>query len=255
MSISRHQAVGAYRPWSPTAFDGNEDANPPEDAAAPASAEEPAPTAEQVAEQTVIDADLLAALNLPTAEELERMHEEARAAAHAEGYAAGEAEGRQAGHDEGFRQGYAEGKAQAEQQVARLAELTGNLDQAITHIDTEVAEELLALAIEVARQMVQHSLLQHPESVVETVRAALGQLPQNHAQIRVHPDDAALVREHLGEQLAHAGQRIVEDSTITPGGCRVDSAGAQIDASMETRWRRVLENLGRHDARWHEADD
>lgn len=254
MSISRHQAVGAYRPWAPPAFDANgntvpaEEAQPAPEPAAPEP--EPPPPPAPLPE---IDPALLAGLNsLPTAEELEQMHEEARAAGHAEGYAGGHHEGLEKGHEDGFRQGYEEGQTLARQQADLLAELVGNVDQALTGIDTEVAEELMALAIEIARQMVHQTLLAHPESVVETVRAALGQLPQNHAQIRIHPDDAALVREHLGEQLAHAGQRIVEDSSVSRGGCRVESAGAQIDASMETRWRRILENLGRPDARWDE---
>lgn len=247
MSISRHQAVGAYRPWAPPAFDGGNEPEQPQEEQAPPEQEAAAP-AEPVPD---IDPALLAGLNsLPTAAELERMHEEARAAGHAEGHAAGQREGLAAGHEEGFRKGYEEGQTLARQEAARLAELAGNLDQALAHLDAEVAEELMALSIEIARQMVQHTLRDAPDSVVETVRAALGQLPQNHAQIRVHPDDAALVREHLGEQLAHAGQRVVEDSTISRGGCRIESAGAQIDATMETRWRRILENLGRHDAQW-----
>lgn len=250
MSISRHQAVGAYRPWAPPAFDGNDETAPPQEEQAPL-AQEAAPVPEPAPD---IDPALLAGLNnLPTAEELERMHEDARAAGHAEGYAAGQQAGQEAGHEQGFRQGYEEGRTLAEQQAARLAELAGNLDQALTRLDAEVAEELMALAIEIARQMVQHTLLERPDSVVETVRAALGQLPHNHAQIRVHPEDAALVREHLGDQIAHAGQRLVEDSTLSRGGCRIDSAGAQIDATMETRWRRILENLGRHNAQWDEA--
>ncbi|CAL95334.1 flagellar assembly protein FliH [Azoarcus olearius] len=248
MSISRHQAVGAYRPWAPPAFDGAPEAAPPE--APPPAPAEPEP----VPEPATLDPALLAALNLPTAEDLERMHDEARASGHAEGLAAGREEGLRSGHEEGFAKGYAEGKALAEQQAARLGALADGFDQAISAVDAEVAEDLLALAIEIARQMVQHSLLQHPQGVVETVRAALGQLPQAHAQIRIHPDDAALVREHLGEQLAHAGQRIVEDSAITPGGCRIESAGAQIDATMETRWRRVLENMGRQQAEWQPGE-
>lgn len=249
MSISRHQAVGAYRPWAPPAFDEAE-APPAEEPTAPeAVAADPEPAAAEP-----IDPELFGGISLPTAEELERMHEEARAAGHDEGYAAGEQAGReagyQAGHEEGLRAGYAEGKTRAEEEATRLGALIQALDTAVGGIDAEISEEVLALAIEIARQMVQHTLLERPEAVVETVRSALAQLPQNHAQIRLHPDDAALVREHLGEQLAHAGQRVVEDATVTPGGCRIDSPAAHIDATMETRWRRILQNLGRDHAEW-----
>lgn len=258
MSISRHQAVGAYRRWEPPAFD--EEPPPPEpEVAAPEPEPEPEPPV-----------DPLAGLNLPTAEDIERMHEEARAAGHAEGLAAGHAEGfesgRQAGYtagleagraeglaagrEAGHTEGYAEGQAKAAAEAARLAELVGNLDQALTKIDEEVADELLGLAVEIARRMVGKTLAERPEAVLDTVRDALLQLPQGHAQIHLHPDDFALAREHMGEQLAHAGHRLIEDGTLTPGGCRVETPGVQIDATVETRWQRILASLGRRDAQW-----
>ncbi|MBN8440742.1 MAG: flagellar assembly protein FliH [Thauera sp.] len=247
MSITRHQAVGAYRRWEPTDFgeaekplaseadaSGLEQAPPP---AAPPISAEPEPVPEQ---------DPLAGLQLPTVDDIERMHEEARAAGHAEGYAAGFEAGREAG--------LAEGAAAVSQSVERLGQLADNLDQALTQLDQEVAEDLMALAIEIARQMVQHTLATHPQTILETVRSALALIPQGHAQIRLHPDDYELVRQHMGEHLGHAGHRLVEDAELQRGSCRIDSAGAQVDATLETRWRRILESLGREHAQWQPTE-
>ncbi|MCK9260988.1 MAG: flagellar assembly protein FliH [Azoarcus sp.] len=245
MSISRHQAVGAYRRWEPTAFDADTKApaeqTPPEEAQAvpePAAAPEPEPAE--------FESSLPEGFQLPTADDIERMHEEARATGREEGLSEGRAEGIEAGREAG----YAEGKAQAEAEAERLAGLADELDAAMTKIDEEVADELLALAIEIARQVLQHTLATQPDSVTETIRAALQQLPQSHAQIRLNPEDLALAREHLGEQLSHGGHRLIEDESIARGGCRVEASGAQIDATMETRWRRVLESLGKDNAEW-----
>lgn len=240
MSISRHQAVGAYQRWAPPAFDEAQAPAPEQDHGTPAD-----PGSEQDAEHDHGTA-LPAGFQLPTADDIERMHEEAHAAGHGEGYAAGHAAGLEAGRSEG----YAEGKAVVEAEAARLRTLADNLDQALSDLDTEVAEELLALSIEIARQVLQHTLAAHPEGVVDTVRAALAQIPQTHAQIRLHPDDLALVREHLGEHIGHGGHRLIDDHSIARGGCKVEAAGAQIDATLETRWRRVLETLGREKAHW-----
>ncbi|MBR0564531.1 flagellar assembly protein FliH [Azoarcus sp. L1K30] len=243
MSISRHQAVGAYRRWEPTAFDADPAARP----APPDARTEPTPEAvvdtppEQAPEPSLPEG-----FHFPTADEIERMHEDARSAGHAEGFAEGHSAGQKAGYDAG----YAEGKARAEAEAARLRELADELDQAMERIDDEVADELLALSIEIARQVLQHTLAAHPDRVLDTIRAALQQLPQTHAQIRLHPDDLALAREQLGEQVGHGNHRLVEDATIARGGCRVEASGAQIDATMETRWRRVLESLGKEDAEW-----
>ena len=64
---------------------------------------------------------------------------------------------------------------------------------------------------------------------------------------RTQPLPASLVqwsRLHLGEQLAHNGWRIIEDGNITAGGCRVEAGASEVDATLETRWRRVLDAIG-----------
>jgi flagellar assembly protein FliH len=169
-------------------------------------------------------------VKLPTVEEVERIHD----TAHKEGYAAG----------------YEEGTARGRLEALRLHTLVEGLEQALTRMDAEVAEELLALAIELARQMVRRELAARPEGIVDVVREALQQLPQNHALIHLHPSDATLVRDYLGEQLAHVGHRLVEDERVSPGGCRIEAAGSQVDATVHTRWRRIMENLGRRETDW-----
>ena len=65
-----------------------------------------------------------------------------------------------------------------------------------------------------------------------------------HPVLFAHPQDAALIRSHLGDQLAHNNWRIIEDQTLTPGGCRVELGSSEVDATLETRWRRVIESIG-----------
>jgi flagellar assembly protein FliH len=61
----------------------------------------------------------------------------------------------------------------------------------------------------------------------------------------LHPDDAAHVKECLQDDLAQADWRIVEDPNIQRGGCRVETASNQIDASIGTRWQRIARALGK----------
>ncbi len=78
------------------------------------------------------------------------------------------------------------------------------------------------------------------------VREAIASLPLHHGHpaLFLTPEDAALVRQHLGEQLNHNGWRILEDSSLHRGGCRIESGASEVDATLETRWRRVLEAIG-----------
>ena len=239
MSVTRHQAVGAYRRWEPPDFDAPPPPPPP-----PPMPEEPEPPIE--AEEPAF------AFNLPTAEELEQMQEAARqegyAAGHEEGLTAGREEGYAAGHAEGLeagrQEGYEAGLADARNEAATLQSLLQSFDQALGEVDTEVAEELAQLAIAVARQMVRQTLGTHPEAVADTVRAALAQLPQTQARIHLNPADLQLVRQLLGEQLEQGGHRLVEDDGVSRGGCHLHAGGSHLDASIETRWRRIVEQLG-----------
>ncbi len=239
MSVTRHQAVGAYRRWEPQSFDEGTPSPevadappPPEPVTTPAPQPEPEPATPPYP--------------LPTAEDIEAMFEQARkegrAEGHAEGLEAGLAEGRAAGEKKAYEE--------VRQEAQKLASVITNMDAALNELDGQIAEELVILAIELARQMVHHTLADHPTVVAETVREALQQLPQNAVRVHLHPDDAALVGDALRDTLEHGHHRIVEDDTITRGGCRLEAAGSDIDATMETRWRRVLESLGRTDANW-----
>ncbi len=149
-------------------------------------------------------------------------------------------------HETGYAAGYAEGIEAARAVATSIATLMNSLQQALAAIDQRVADQLLALAIEIANQVLRQSLRVQPELLLPVVREAVTTLHPHHGQplLYVHPDDAALVRRHLGEQLAHSNWRIVEDSTLTTGGCRVELGASEVDATLETRWRRVIAAIG-----------
>ena len=224
MSVARHQAVGAYQRWTPTSFDREAAPEPVE-----ARAREPLPdpaVSPSRPEQPL--------LKLPTAQDIEAMFEQARA--------------------EGLETGRTEGLAAARAEAARLASLVGAMDDALDTRDDTIAEGIITLAIAVARQMVGQTLTDTPAIVVDTVKEVLQQMPRDEISLHLHPDDAALVREHLETQLGQGHHRIVEDPEISRGGCRAEATGSEIDATLATRWRRILEGMGRADAAWDEPD-
>lgn len=151
---------------------------------------------------------------------------------------------RQQAEQEGHQKGYQEGREQARSEGARLAALAVQFDQALAGFDQQVAEDLLRLALEVARQVVRQSIAVKPERVIAVIREALAQMSQQHALIYLHPEDASLARSYLGDQLSHAGHRIHEDLRQERGGCVIEAGGSQLDAGMATRWKRAVESLG-----------
>src|SRR5512146_538884 len=175
-------------------------------------------------------AEVEQAAALPTVAELENIRQQA----HNEGYA----QGREAG--------YAEGLQQARNEAAQMQTLLQNLQTALNEVDEQVAQSLLDLSLEVARQMVRETLHTKPEVILKIVSDAISGLPHfnQNAHLILHPDDAALVREHMGDQLAHAGWKIFTDAKIERGGCRVETAHSHIDGTTEARWKRIVESIG-----------
>ena len=165
-----------------------------------------------------------AASHLPTAEDVERIHRDA--------------------HKQGYDAGYEEGTARARMEALRLHTLVEQLEAALDEFDQRVAEELLALSLEVARQVLRQTIAARPTAILDVVREALAQLPHQHAAVYLHPEDASLVRSYLGDQLAHLGHRILEEPGLSRGGLRMEAGGSHLDASVETRWKRVIEGMG-----------
>jgi flagellar assembly protein FliH len=165
---------------------------------------------------------------MPTAAEVERILQEAQS--------------------QGYQTGYSEGQAKGRDEAARLGRAAAKLEAAMTGMDSEVAEELLSLSLELAREVVRNEISARPDALLNVVREALAQLPHQHASIYLNPEDASLVRSYIGDQLTHAGNRILEDPRLARGDCVLEAGGTHVDATVATRWRRVLSNLGLDDA-------
>ena len=153
----------------------------------------------------------------------------------------------------GEEAGRSAGLAAVAEEAARLQKAANSLDESFANLDQEIAEELLALALEVSRQVLRVELSARPDIVMQVITEALEQLPHTHAVIYLNPGDAALVRKHMGDNLAHSGHRIEEDRQLKPGDCLLESGGSVLDATIATRWRRVLESIGAQDA-WRLPD-
>src|SRR5262245_2674294 len=116
----------------------------------------------------------------------QRAYQEAFAKGHEAGLAAARAETQQA-------------LGQLKAQVARLDSMFGTLAQPCNELDAQVEEQLMHLALTVARQLVRRELRTEPAQVIAIIRETVALLPAATRDVRVHlhPEDAAIVREKL----------------------------------------------------------
>ena len=168
---------------------------------------------------------------LPTANDIQRIQQQA--------------------YQEGFAAGMKDGRAESQSVAHQMQALMAELNQSMQQFEITMAQEIMDLALDIARQMVRTTLEAKPEIVLAVVREAIESLPQvnQNPVLILHPADALLVREMLGEDYQETAWRVVDDPHLERGGCRVETSTAEIDANMESRWRRIVTALG-SDANW-----
>ena len=187
-------------------------------------------------------------IELPTEAQITAIFEQAKK----EGFAAG--------HQEGNAAGYAEGRKAAETavrtEVSRIQTVLSNLDHDLQQLDQLIADDVLALSIELAKKMISQALKIQPELIVPIVQDAIRHLPNamQHPRLYLHPDDAHIVHAHMDMHLGQEGWSIREDEQLTRGGCRIEANGSEVDATLEVRWHRILTAIGQN-AEWLEKND
>ncbi|RXZ32825.1 flagellar assembly protein FliH [Oxalobacteraceae bacterium CAVE-383] len=170
-----------------------------------------------------------------------------REQAHTEAYEEGLKQGHAAGYAAGARAAYTAGAEQNAEVLQQLRDIAVGFTTQVAASGETIAPQLLDLALDVAKAMLKTALPARPELVLPIVTAAMHALPglQLPATLSLHPADAELVREHIGEDLSANGWLIAVSGDIERGSCRVDNNANQIDGSSATRWRRVAASLSK----------
>jgi flagellar biosynthesis/type III secretory pathway protein FliH len=140
-------------------------------------------------------------------------------------------------------EGREEGLASASELVVR-----GALARERLLADAEA--QLVELAFEVARRVLERAVVRDREAVVELAVSALEAVRQRkHVTLRVHPEDASALREaepRLRDLLARERCiALVDDLSVGRGGVIVETEAGSIDARLATQLealRRALED-------------
>jgi flagellar assembly protein FliH len=159
---------------------------------------------------------------------------------------------RQAELDRGYEAGVAAGRAELQSQndaltarIARLDEILGRMVEPLSALDEEVEHQLLLLALAVGKQLARRELKADPGQIAAMIREAVGRLPAAARDVRVHlhPEDAAAIAERLATAGQERAWKVIEDPTLTRGGCLVRSENSQIDARVESRVNAIVSSM------------
>lgn len=216
--------VEVFDRWALPSFDAG--ATQPEDEVLPEPLESQAQPSEEIAIEAVKPLSL---------DEVEAIRQDA----YNEGFSAGEKDGFHAGQL----------KARQEAEVAlqgRLKQLETLMQQLMAPIaeqDSQLEQGMVTLVNHLCQQVIRREMSIDSSQVRMVLREALKLLPMGASNLRIHinPQDFELVkalRERHEEEW-----RILEDESLLPGGCRVESEHSRIDASIETRLAQALKQL------------
>ncbi|OYY94323.1 MAG: hypothetical protein B7Y41_08365 [Hydrogenophilales bacterium 28-61-23] len=215
------EQLTAYQRWELAPFD-----EPIEPSAPPVSRDEMG--TEQPESQVV----------LPTAGDIERLHQEAWQ------------EGYQLGVEEGRKAGLAAAQEDGKLYVSNLQALAAALESGRLRHDQEVAHEVLELSLVMARQILRSALKVKPELILDAIGEALKTLPtlNGHHKIVTHPDSAKVVRDWLAHEHGHLSWKVMEEAQMEPGDFRFESTYSDLDGSIKARWLELTSCLGADDS-------
>lgn len=163
-----------------------------------------------------------------------------------DGYAAGLEQGKLQAQAEAQRQMQAFTDNQAQEAAARFAEFFAAAQRGLDAAEQAMAQGVLSLSCELARQVLRHELTVNPQVVMPVLSEAIGLLGTEFktAVVKLNPQDLAVLGEQIQADFAGMGLSLRADADVLPGGCLVESAGCVIDGTLQKRWQRAVATLG-----------
>jgi flagellar assembly protein FliH len=185
---------------------------------------------------------------VPEAEQLEALRQQARAEGFEQGRLAGAKETRDALE--------AQMKRQTQELAQRVTQVVQKAQQDFAQLEQTLASQLLELACDLARQVVRRELHTPLDPLRAVVNEALALAVEDGqaSTLKLHPTDWALLQADMAETLSAMKVHLVADDQLTPGGCVVENASGGVDARLEKRWARAVANLGL-EAPWQPGEE
>lgn len=224
--VIRAKDVNVFDRWALPSFDPHGGELPEPEAAHEPAAEQELSRSEDVPVEEVKPLTL---------DELEAIRQEA----YNEGFSTGEKDGFHAGQLKARQ----EADATLAPKLASLEKLMTQLLEPIADQDRNIEHAMVTLVGQLAREVIQRDLLIDSSQIRQVLRDALKLLPMGASNVRIHinPQDFEMVKA-LRERHEETW-KIIEDSDLMPGGCRIETEQSRIDASVETRLGQAISQL------------
>lgn len=127
---------------------------------------------------------------------------------------------------------------------ARLAETITKVSVMGDRLSTNVESELVDLAIQIAKKIVAREVTIDREIALTLVKVSLGKLHnRSAAEIHLNPEDFTFVKSHTDKLDFRGSLELVEDKSISVGGCLIHTETGDIDARIESQFDEISYGL------------
>lgn len=164
--------------------------------------------------------------------------------------------------DEGYARGLADGEAKARaaaqatvnDAVSSMRRIATELSEAGALAPSILQENVAAIAVIVARQIVAREVSIEKDLVANLVRRALTEFPIDQGvRIRVHPLDLSLLTANApaagdGAITGNRDASWVADPRISRGGCLIEGRDRIVDGRVDTALERAYRRMAQNDA-------
>jgi flagellar assembly protein FliH len=145
------------------------------------------------------------------------------------------------GFEQGHKDGYKAGMAEVKRLIARTQLIMERIQDKRLEVIEQAEQEIIDLALLVARKVVKVISESQKQVVVENIKAALGRIKTSgKVTVRVNLADLETATEHLDEFItlleSSGGIHILEDSSVDSGGCYVETDFGEVDARIAVQF-------------------
>lgn len=153
------------------------------------------------------------------------------------------------GFDQGKKDGEEIGRKQYQAIAQRLEKLLNRISAGAEALLPHYEAQMVKVAMTAARHTVEREIKLSPDIVLESIRAAMGQVVEGSVvHLHLNPSDIEALEDEIKERFAvpgSAGLDIVNDPGIDRGGCLIETEYGLIDATTKARWQAVSDTINR----------
>jgi flagellar assembly protein FliH len=145
-----------------------------------------------------------------------------------------------AAHQKGFEEGQAAARqslaGQLESMQMKLARSIEELTGSRLRYRRQAEQDVVALALAVARRILHRELTMAPDALLGLVKAALDKLEAREIhQVHVSRGDAPMLRQFFEQMGAPQKVEVIPDASLAPGAVLIESSRGLLDASVDTQ--------------------